>query len=534
MQLSPIVLFVYNRPDHTRQTLEALAANELADQSTLYIFSDGPKYGALEENLAKIEAVRGVLREQQWCKAVNVVESEYNKGLAESIVSGITEVVNQHGRVIVLEDDIVTVKGFLRYMNEALEMYADDDRVMHISGMIYGTPKSVSPEGTSFLRVLSCNGWATWKRAWNHYCHDAEELIRRLRAQNIPPSQFDIEGSAHFYKQLQANANGDLYTWAVRWYASWLTAGGYSLFPHRSLMTNIGHDGTGVHSIAPFYNGETVDQVKVIKQPVEENIDLRLELDAIWHEGRGLSDRQQRLPFFSRLKGQLARKLYALFHKIIRGLVNRAYPELAELDIDVAKRCGLLSSAYNCHISSKARLNPPYHFNSTTVGDFTYVMPNSWVSEVSIGKFCSIGPRFTAGSGIHPLSGISTSPMFYSTKKQNGMTLSKTDKAVERKRIAIGNDVFIGMNVTVLDGVTIADGAVIGAGCVVSKDVPAYAIVVGNPMRVLRYRFPEPTRERLLAIKWWELPEDQLSEVERHFFQVQAFIDRYSESHLLE
>jgi acetyltransferase-like isoleucine patch superfamily enzyme len=534
MPLSPIVLFVYNRPDHTRQTLEALSANELADQSTLYIFSDGPQYGALEEDLAQVEAVRDVLRLQQWCKEVAIVESEYNKGLADSIVSGITEVVNRHGRVIVLEDDIVTRKGFLRYMNEALEMYADDDRVMHVSGMIYGTPRSGGGEGTSFLRILSCHGWATWKRAWDHYCHDVQELQARLRAQHISPSQFDIEGGAHFYKQLQANLRGDLYTWAVRWYASWLTAGGYALFPHRSLVTNTGHDGTGVHSGASFYNGETVDQVEVTKQPVEENLELRLEVDAIWREGRGLRNEQRRPPSFAQLKGWLGRRLYAVFRKAIRGLVDTAYPELAGLDDQVAKRCGLLSSAHNCHIAPKARLIPPYHFNSSTVGDFTYVMPHSWVSEVTVGRFCSIGPRFTAGSGIHPLSGISTSPMFYSTKKQNGTTLSKIDKVVERKRITIGNDVFIGMNVTVLDGVTIADGAVIGAGCVVSKDVPAYAIVVGNPMRILRYRFPERTREQLLAIKWWELPEDRLSEVERHFFQVQAFIDRYTDSQLSE
>src|SRR5512145_1677823 len=100
MSLSPIALIVYNRPDHTRRTLEALTANELADQSTLYVFSDGPKYAILEEDTAKVAEVRRVLGERQWCKEVIVVESDYNKGLANSIVSGVTKVVNQHGRVI--------------------------------------------------------------------------------------------------------------------------------------------------------------------------------------------------------------------------------------------------------------------------------------------------------------------------------------------------------------------------------------------------------------------------------------------------
>jgi acyl-[acyl carrier protein]--UDP-N-acetylglucosamine O-acyltransferase len=114
--------------------------------------------------------------------------------------------------------------------------------------------------------------------------------------------------------------------------------------------------------------------------------------------------------------------------------------------------------------------------------------------------------------------------MFYSAGRQNGTTLSGTDKVAEHKPIRIGNDVFIGMNVTVLDGVTIGDGAVIGAGCVVSKDVPPYAIVVGCPMQILRYRFPEDLRRRLAAVRWWDFSEDDLRLIERHFFDVEAFV----------
>ena len=532
IQLAPIILFVYKRPDHTRQTLEALAANELADQSTLYIYADGPKFGALPEDLERISAVRAIIRSQSWCKEVKIIEAEYNKGLADSIVSGVTDVVNRHGRVIVLEDDIVTRQGFLLYMNEALETYADDDHVMHVSGMIYGTPRCVGAEGTSFLRILQCHGWATWQRAWAHYCHDVDALLERLSTQGISKREFDIEGGAHFYKQLQANMDAELYTWAVRWYASWLTADGYALFPHRSLLTNIGHDGTGVHSGASFYNGETVEHVEVKRQPVEENIQLRQEVDAIWREGRGLTEPKRLRHALSRVRQWLLRLGHNTLRKAIRSIIEKAYPELAGLDENVAKRCGLLSSAYNSDVSSKARLMSPYHLNSSTVGDFTYIMPHSWISQVTIGRFCSIGPRFTGGAGIHPLEGISTSPMFYSTRRQNGFTLSKTDKIVERRRIIIGNDVFIGMNVTVLDGVTIGDGAVVGAGCVVSKDVPPYAIVVGNPMQIIKYRFPENIREQLLAIKWWQFPEDELIEVEKHFFRVQDFINRYAERHI--
>lgn len=144
-----------------------------------------------------------------------------------------------------------------------------------------------------------------------------------------------------------------------------------------------------------------------------------------------------------------------------------------------------------------------------------------------IGKFCSIGPNFFCGWGVHPMDGISTSPMFYSTLKQNGMTLSLVDKVEERKNIRIGNDVFIGANVTVLDGVTIGDGAVIGAGAVVSKDIPPYAIAVGCPIRILRYRFDEEIRKKLLSIKWWNFDDEKLHDVENYFFEINRFIEEY-------
>lgn len=523
---APVVLFVYNRPEHARLTLEALAANDLADQSELYIYSDGPKYGALPEDMEKVRAVRKVIRGGRWCRQVHIIESEYNRGLADSIVAGVTEVVNRHGRVIVLEDDIVTRRGFLRFMNEALKLYEDEPRVMQISGMIYGTPRGVDPEGTSFLRVLACHGWATWERAWRHYQHDVDALIRGLERKGISPHEFDIDGAAHFYKQLLRNREGDLYTWAVRWYASWLVAGGYALFPHRSLVTNIGHDGTGVHGPASFYNGETIEYLTCRRQPVEENRNLRAELGRIWREGRGLDKRlSRRVSLARRLRRSLARSAA----RAIRTLVSWAYPELAHLDGTVAKHAGILSSSYKSIVSPRARLYQPYHLHDVVVGDYTYIRPNAWISMASIGKFCSIGPWFRCGGGIHPIEGISTSPMFYSTRRPNGVSLSGTDKVVERKRVTIGNDVFIGMNVTILDGVTIGDGAVVGAGTVVSKDVPPFAVVVGNPMRILRFRFSEDVRRALMEIRWWEWPEERLQEIEKYLFAVDEFIGRFTE-----
>lgn len=179
------------------------------------------------------------------------------------------------------------------------------------------------------------------------------------------------------------------------------------------------------------------------------------------------------------------------------------------------------------HIGKNVKINTPYSLTNSSIGDYTYLAPNASLSNTSIGKCCSIGTNFLSGWGIHPLYGISTAPMFYSIKKQNGMTLSHSDKIKEQKRITIGNDVFIGMNVCVLDGVTIGDGAVIGAGAVVSKDIPPYAIAVGNPIKVIKYRFEEDTIKKLQDIKWWDQDENFLKEVEAHFWDVKKFTEKY-------
>lgn len=146
------------------------------------------------------------------------------------------------------------------------------------------------------------------------------------------------------------------------------------------------------------------------------------------------------------------------------------------------------------------------------------------MSGTTVGSFCSLGPNLMCGWGVHPTDGISTSPMFYSTIEQNGFTLSKLDKCAEHEPIVIGNDVFIGVNVTILDGVTIGDGAVVGAGAVVAGDVPPYAIAVGVPARVIRYRFDPDLVERLRSIRWWDFELDRLADVEEDFWDVERFV----------
>lgn len=172
------------------------------------------------------------------------------------------------------------------------------------------------------------------------------------------------------------------------------------------------------------------------------------------------------------------------------------------------------------------KVYPPFLLHDVQIGDYSYVAVNSRIRNAAIGKFCSIGPNFCCGLGVHPVNGVSTAPMFYSRAKQNGMTLSLEDKMCESVHAIIGNDVFIGANVTVLDGVKIADGAVIGAGAVVVKDVPPYAIAVGVPARVVKYRYDEATIQALLDKQWWNGSEEELKRVERNFWNIKSFLGK--------
>lgn len=178
----------------------------------------------------------------------------------------------------------------------------------------------------------------------------------------------------------------------------------------------------------------------------------------------------------------------------------------------------------NSIIGDNTKLYSPYKLKNSSVGDYSYIAENSKIQNTTIGKFCSIGPNFISGWGLHPTNGISTHPMFYSTLKQNGMTLSEQNKFVEILPISIGNDVFIGMNVSILDGVTIGHGAIIGAGAVVSKDIPPYAIAIGCPIQIKGYRFDEETISKLLHINWWDFDKEKLNEIECDFYNIERFI----------
>lgn len=292
MQLAPIVLFVYNRPWHTRKTLECLSENWLADKSILHIYADGPKENASKNDLFAIDEVRKIIKEKDWCSQVYIKESVINKGLAASVVDGVTEVVNEYGKVIVLEDDIQTSAGFLKYMNDALSLYEYDSKVGHISGYMFPVKRKL-PE-TFFYNTASCWGWGTWKRSWSFYNNDAKYLLNEIREHHLV-EQFNIEGTADFLDQLEKNEKGTIQTWAVKWYASLFLNSLYSLHPYPSLTQNIGNDGSGVNSSnTQCFNWKLLAvSIEVKKIDIKESEEARQAMAAYYQKFAALTIRDR-------------------------------------------------------------------------------------------------------------------------------------------------------------------------------------------------------------------------------------------------
>lgn len=270
-QCAPIALFVYARLDHTRRTVEALQRNQLAPESDLVIFSDA---AGKPETKTQVEAVRAYIMGIGGFRSVTVVKRESNFGLAASILDGVKKLCAERGRVVVLEDDLVTAPHFLTYMNDALDFYANDDRVIAVHGYMFPVVGRL-PE-TFFLKDPGCWGWATWKRAWDLFDPDGAaqwaEICRLGRTK-----EFDLDGSYDYSGMLKDRIAGKNQSWAVLWYATAFLRGKLALYPGRSLVQNIGFDGSGTHGGAVDGFGTDLSDraVQVTSIAVQEDVAVR-------------------------------------------------------------------------------------------------------------------------------------------------------------------------------------------------------------------------------------------------------------------
>jgi hypothetical protein len=238
---SPVALFAYKRPQHLQQVVESLLRNPEIQETELFIFCDA---AARPGDQAAVSRVREYAKSVRGFKRVTIVERETNLGLSRSITDGVEQLCRQYGRAVVLEDDVLVSPHFLNWVNAALDKYEHDERVLSVGCYVFPIQEAL-PE-TFFLSLPDCWGWAVWARSWSLYQADGVALLQALRERNLE-HRFDFEGAYPYTEMLRAQTKGKNDSWAVRWSASVLLAGGLTIYPGRSMTRNIGFDGTGTH-----------------------------------------------------------------------------------------------------------------------------------------------------------------------------------------------------------------------------------------------------------------------------------------------
>jgi hypothetical protein len=241
----PVVLFVYNRPLHTRKTIEALQRNDLADETSLYVFADGPRYDA---DCAAVDATRESVRGVSGFKHVEIIERDQNLGLAHSVIRGVSEVIAQHGEVIVVEDDLISSPGFLQFMNQALAHYRDEAQVFSVSGFSFPVEKPIGYQYDAYCTYRSMSwSWGTWLNRWQQADWQVSDFAsfygnRRLR------KAFN-RGGEDLSDLLLLQKKGRIDSWSIIWDYTHYKHDAFCLCPTVSKIVNIGFDGSGVHGV---------------------------------------------------------------------------------------------------------------------------------------------------------------------------------------------------------------------------------------------------------------------------------------------
>lgn len=445
--LAPIILFVYNRPWHTEQTLEALMINEFANESVLYIYADGAKANADEGNLIKIEETRAIIKRKHWCKEVTIIERDRNFGLANNIIDGVTQIVDKYGKIIVLEDDIITAKTFLSFMNEALNFYSENTSIMHISGYV-NKDLNEQPSSEVFTNQFThCWGWATWKRAWKFFQNDINTLYFLI---NNHPNKDNFKSD--LFLQLEQNFTNKLNTWAVKWYASVFILNGKCLHPFKSIIKNIGFDGSGT-------NCGKIENYKA--ELIFENLKI------------SFNNSPQH---FSYLRNK------TIFEKLkIRLRLNQNNKIIINTPLNISK---------NAVVQIK-------HDGLILIGKNTEILEGVIIQTyggfIQIGENCSINPYTVIYGHGNVIIGNNALIAAHCVIIPGNHVFNDLNKPINQQGmnnegIIIEDDVWLGAGVKVLDGVTIGKGSIVAAGAVVTKNVLPNTIVGGVPAKFIKNR----------------------------------------------
>jgi len=285
---APIALFAFNRPNHLRRTIESLKRCESYEKSRIFLFVDGAR--TLSE-VELVQATRSVAVELLGTHAEFRFSRE-NHGLSRSIINGVSEIVERYGRVIVIEDDLLLSRGFLRYVNEALSWYADDERIYQVSGHNFNVPELARRRESMLLPLTTTWGWATWSRAWRRFDPHAEAwksyaLNKKVR------HRFNLDGTYDYAAMMERQMRGHVDSWGIRWYWTVFRAGGLSCFPPQSLVINAGMDGSGSHGLGKlryFRQQEKFGRPPKFVPPRENDVESIVWIKvkkAIWRQNGG-------------------------------------------------------------------------------------------------------------------------------------------------------------------------------------------------------------------------------------------------------
>lgn len=501
MNLAPIALFIYNRPEHTRQTLEYLEKNDLADKSVLYVFADGPKENADDHVLQKINEARAIAQSKLWCKEVHVIESETNKGLSSSVISGVSKIINKYGKIIVLEDDLVTSEGFLKYMNDALNQYENEEKVMQVSGHCFPIANAFKNQSSFFIPMTTSWGWGTWQRAWTKFDPRATGY-EILKSDKEAEKTFNLENSYPYsgmlIKQMESSA---IDSWAIRWWWSVFKENGIALFPDKSLVKNIGFDAAGSNTKGQnlFFLKDFDEKYYITSFPKQLEINedffekIKTCIRSASANNEALNNKPQTRMSFKRIikkilgKPSLVTEDNAKFMQVglnsnIQGLRLDVRRNVAgKKFIEVGDNC-LISGNFIFELESgKIKIG-----NNSFIGGGTFIC----VDGIEIGNDVMFSWGCTvADNNSHSLKWSERMNDVRDWKKgidEGKIGLYKDWSNVKTGKIIIKDKVWIGFNSIILKGVTIGEGAIVAAGSVVTKDVPDWVIVGGNPAKVIR------------------------------------------------
>ena len=297
MKYAPIAFFVYNRLSHTKKVIKSLKENKLSKDTTIYIFSDGPKS---KSDISKIITIRKFLKKINFFKKIIFNFNKKNLGLSRSLISGIDYVLSKETKIIVLEDDNKVGNFFLEYMNEALNMYEKHKKITSVSGYVYPIDFKEKKDVTFFIRGADCWGWGTWRRAWSHFEKNGKVLKNKILKKNYTYN-FNFSGSIDLMQMLQDQIDKKNDSWAVRWIASNYLKNKLILYPNKSLVQNIGNEGSGTHNLktnrydVKLYNKRFI--IKKIK--IKENNLMRKKIEKFFYS---FSDYYYILPIIKILK----------------------------------------------------------------------------------------------------------------------------------------------------------------------------------------------------------------------------------------